>query len=491
MRTTKKRSVRRTPKQDPPPGDGFWEEYRRLLMEWRPAFRQDRTWDRAVRVLVGLVACQGRGTLTNSIMYRCREQKDWSADYAIFNRDRCPWKVRDLFAPVLLEGIQFLDPDDPIVVALDDTGLPKTGLKVPQARWIHDPLAPKFLDKQIRWGIRMLHAALLIPQYENHRPLAISVGFEPVPPLPKLKPGVVLTEDEEAIREQQARESLLTYRAAELIRQIRKVLDDAGFFHRRLLLVVDGSFTNGDIVGALPHDTELIGRFRKNARLRAPVTGRRGKTIYGENLPAPQEVLRDDAIPTYLARCHYGGDMREIKYKEVTRLYWPEGTRRKVMRMIIVEPIPYLMVGRRKRGYNLPAYLLTTDLITPAAEMVQHYLDRWQIEVLHRDLKTGLGVGQVQAFSETANERVHGATVAAYSLLNLAALRYFGGQRTKDFPELPLWRKNKPPMRVSQRELVTVLRNALVRSEFFRPFPPRTTLPKGWALLRRETYQAA
>jgi hypothetical protein len=75
---------------------------------------------------------------------------------------------------------------------------------------------------------------------------------------------------------------------------------------------------------------------------------------------------------------------------------------------------------------------------------VQAYLDRWQIEVLHRDLKNGIGVGQVQAWNEKSNDKVHGAQVATYSMLNLASLRTFGGRRTDDFPELPLWRKRKP-----------------------------------------------
>lgn len=40
--------------------------------------------------------------------------------------------------------------DAPVVAALDDTGLPKVGQKIPQARWCHDPLAPTSLNMQIR-----------------------------------------------------------------------------------------------------------------------------------------------------------------------------------------------------------------------------------------------------------------------------------------------------------------------------------------------------
>jgi hypothetical protein len=52
--------------------------------------------------------------------------------------------------------------------------------------------------------------------------------------------------------------------------------------------------------------------------------------------------------------------------------------------------VPY---GRGEgRGYNHRAYLLTADLKNLPKDLIQSYLDRWQIEVLHRDLKSGLGL---------------------------------------------------------------------------------------------------
>jgi len=382
-----------------------------------------------------------------------------------------------------------LAPEAPVVVALDDTSLPKVGQKIPQARWCHDPLAPKFLDKQIRWGIRMLHAALLIPDYCNHRPLAVSTAFEPVPAAPKEKVWGPITLADHAAREARKREASLTTRSVDLIQAMRRTLDEAGESKRKLLLVVDGSFTNGAVVRGLPHHTDLIGRTRKNAKLTAPLAIKDGKRIYGEALPTPDEMRKDPAIPTLEAELHYGGALRTIRFKEVPRVFWKDGTKSKLMRLLMVLPVPHTVVGRRKRGYNNPGYLLTTDLVTPALALIQAYLDRWQIEVLHRDLKCGLGVGQVQAFSEAANEKIHGAQVAAYAMLNLAALKVVGGDRTGVLPDLPKWRERKPPMRLSQHDLITLLRNDLRRTGFFEQ--PTAQMPNGWKLSHRETYQAA
>ncbi len=176
-----------------------------------------------------------------------------------------------------------------------------------------------------------------------------------------------------------------------------------------------------------------------------------------------------------------------MKYKEVSNVLWKGGTKGRPMRLLIVLPTPYVVVGRKRRGYNQPGYLLTTDLVSDAGALIQAYLDRWQIEVLHRELKSGLGVGQVQAFRTKSNERVHGTQAATYALLNLAAFETVGGGRGEAFPPLQAWRRRKPPMRFSQHDLIALLRNCLLRERFFRE--PQVAMPTGWVLSHRETYQ--
>lgn len=257
----------------------FLDRFKSNLSLWYPAFKQFRTFKRVTQTLLGLLASHGRSTVTNAITFLGQEQKDWSANYKVFNR--AAWSVRDLFRPVLTKGVKALPPTAPVVLALDETSLPKTGLRIPQGRWCHNPLAPKFLDMQIRWGIRMIHVALIVPDYQNHRPLAISTAFEPVPAMPKVKNPELLTEAEHAALEGRKREASLTTRAVDLIRESRRILDEDGQRSRRLLMVVDGSFTNGPVVKGLPHHTDLIGRTRKNARLYGPMAQKEGKRIYG------------------------------------------------------------------------------------------------------------------------------------------------------------------------------------------------------------------
>jgi hypothetical protein len=118
--------------------------------------------------------------------------------------------------------------------------------------------------------------------------------------------------------------------------------------------------------------------------------------------------------------------------------------------------------------------LLTTDLDTPAPKLIQIYLDRWQIEVNHREEKDTLGVGQAQLWNEKAVPRQPVLAVAAYSALLLAALKAFGAQRGPPYAPLPKWR-SKRPRRPSALDLIARLRHEAT-NEGADLLPPLVTL---------------
>lgn len=112
-----------------------------------------------------------------------------------------------------------------------------------------------------------------------------------------------------------------------------------------------------------------------------------------------------------------------------------------------------------KRQYHKPAYLLTTDLETPAAILIQDYFDRWAIEVNHRDEKEVLGVGEAQVWNEQSVLKVPALLVAMYSWLILTSLECYGPGRTEDYLPLPKWRKGAK--RASCLDMVALLRQQL------------------------------
>lgn len=450
-------------------------ELARLLVRWRPVFPRYSTWVRVVAVLLGLIIAQGRRTVTASIAVRGRKMQAWAADYLVFSR--APWKVQQLFDVVVEASVETLDrfcTGKTVVVAVDDTSLRKTGKTIAAARWLRDPLSPPF-HLNLRWGLRYLHMALLLPLHQHGLdPRAVSIDFTPAPSLKK--PGKKASDEQrEQYREQKKQHNLSTI-AVERFQHLRNHLDAGGYQARPLLMVGDGSYTNRTVLKNMPDRVDYVGRTRGDLALYAPAP-EGGRKVYGERLPTPDALRTDPEKSWTHIDLFYAGALRNVRYKELTQVLWPTGGRRRLLRLLVIAPTPYRAPGhgRRRTYYRDPAYLLTTDLLSPASELIQYYLARWQIEVEHRDLKTGLGVGQAQVWNDLSVSRLHSAQVALWSLVKLAALRTHGLLRSDAYPARPAWYPQHPDDRPSQADITDVLRADLANAAFQLPpsLPPR------------------
>src|SRR5437016_5105235 len=123
---------------------------------WRLAFPQARTHERAMEHAIASLCVFGRRTISRSLGALGRSDCDWSADYKLFSRGR--WPVERLFDPVIDEFLERY-PKGPVVAAIDDTKLRKTGRKIPGAGWQRDPLSPPF-HVNLLYGLRFLQASL-------------------------------------------------------------------------------------------------------------------------------------------------------------------------------------------------------------------------------------------------------------------------------------------------------------------------------------------
>lgn len=425
-----------------------------LLQDWERAFAQSRTHQRALAHALAAVCALGRRTLSRSIALLGRAQKDWSADYKIFSRSR--WRPQDLFTPVLADYLQRY-PQGSLTVAFDDTQLPKTGKKIPTAFWQRHPLSPPFRINLL-YGLRFLQASLLFPHHQegDFSARAFPVRFHEVPAVDK--PGHRASEEAQQEYRRLKKLKNLSTQSLAVVRDLRAQFDALGAAARLLLLALDGSFCNQTFFKASLERTELLARARKDARLCLPApAGSRRR--YAAEIFTPEQVRQDPARPWQLAKVYFGGQWREVRYKEVPGVRWRRGAGLRLLRLIVVAPLPYRVSPHARLNYRQPAYLLTTDLASGAASLLQAYLDRWQIEVNHRDEKSLLGVGQAQVRSALSVPRQPALVVAAYSLLLLAALQAFGPGRTSDYLTLPKWRK--PASRPSLLDILNLLRQQI------------------------------
>jgi len=427
-----------------------------ITADWRDVFPQARTFRRAVRQALGSLVCLGRRCLTRIIWTNGRQDRSWSAEYHLHSR--CVWQPQALFQPILQRALPAC-PGRFVGVAVDDTRLAKTGRSIRQAFYQRDPLSPPF-HVNLLLGLRFLQASLLVPSHRR-APLhtrAVPIRFEEVSCVKK--PGRRASAEERTRYKVAVKRHNLSQRFVQMAHELRQALDAAGGQAKILVIAGDSSFCNRTCLRAREDRTELIMRTRKDAVLclRATAGSRR---FYDIHTFTPEQIRQDETHPWRDTKVCYGGKRRKLRYKELSAVHWRRGGGQRPLRLLVVAPTPYRKQKSGKLYYRQPAYLLTTDLHSPAKTLLQIYLDRWQIEVNHRDEKDTLGVGQAQLWNAVAVPKQPVLAVAAYSAILLASLLAFGPARGSAYAPLPKWRCRAH--RPSCLDLVTLLRQEMTQ----------------------------
>ncbi len=434
-----------------------------LLHRWEHSFSQQRTFARAVRLALAQVLAPGVRTISRVIAACGLDQQDWSADYRVFSRS--PWQQRHLFVPLIHEGAGYFSGRDYLSLAGDFTHLPKTGKHIPNVHCMRDPMSPAFHVNLI-YGLRFVQYTMLLPLYESQTPgevllqtappRSVPICFEEVPVLKK--PGRKADAQELASYKAESRKRPSSRMALDCLRQLRGDFDAAGEANKDLLVALDGGFCNRVFFGDTPARVELVVRCRKDAKLHmAAQPG--GRRFYSKDSFTPESMRTDEGRPYTSGRFFHGGAWRQMRYKEVTGIFWPHGARRKPLRLIVLAPTPYRNSPNGRVNYRQPAYILTTDLKRPAADIIQCYLDRWQIEVNHREEKSQFGVGDAQVRNAKSVPRQPAFVVAVYAMMLLAAQKAYGSERGMAYVPLPKWRKGA--RRPSCLDIISQLRREM------------------------------
>lgn len=485
------------------------EKFHELLQLWPSAFAQQRTWQRAQRLAYGLLLCLGSHRTSNAICALGQQFLDWSANYRLFSRRR--WDPHRLFDPIFDCLDRLLAPQAPVVAALDDTLCKKTGLHIPGATYARDPMSPKFRVNLCR-GLRFVQASVLVRALSSPGPArALPVRFEPAPPATKPKAGgkqqrkdqrdhktnrkrvgkrvgkkagkkaariaaAAVSAEEQEYRRQKKLRSLAQV-GVNVLRSLRDALDArAATMLRRLLAAVDGSYTNRTMLRQLPQRTTLIGRIRKDARLFLPLppsasprSGGRPRR-YGAPAPTPAQLLEDLSVPFVNISCFAAGQIRELPVKFLPQVYWRNAGPDLPLLLVAIRPLGYRLRKGSKLLYRQPAFLICTDPQLELKQLLQAYIDRWDIECNHRDEKSLLGTAQGQVWNPLAVARLPQFQVACYSLLQLASILAYGFERTAAYLPLPKWRRKS--IRPSTLDLLNLLRD-----QIFARLSPVTPVP--------------
>ena len=460
------------------------EAYEELFSQIQPYFCRIETFQRARDLSYAHLVTYGRRTISRMICSKNEQQADWSADYKFFSKRK--WNANDIFFEILRECDTHSHwYQNAVVVAMDESFRKKTGKKIGAVSTLRDPMSLPY-HTNLTPAIRFLQASAIInPDNRIDVSRAIPIYFKEAAPAKKPRKNAPEAVKEQYKKEQKERRiSVIAHDALLKLReQIDKLPDGV---NRPLIITVDGGFCNRNFLRDLPDNIIVIARTRKDIKIFRPVeesksTPRGGRyRIYGDRLPTPDEIRRDDRYPWKTESVFAAGKYHDLRYKVVSPVLWQKGTGPKRCRLFIIAPLRYRKSKSSRLLYRNPAYLLVPNQDVPEKYILQYYMLRWDIEVNHRDEKSQMGLGDAQVRSPESVGRNPQFTAAVYSLLLLASIRAYGPVRTEDYLPVPKWRKRKEQKdrRPSTLDVIAQFRREIMVAQLERDFDQKKKTTK-------------
>ncbi|HEX9597255.1 MAG TPA: hypothetical protein VF982_10285 [Anaerolineales bacterium] len=388
----------------------------RLVEAHRRAFRQERSYVRSLFLLVAEVMVFARHTVTQGLMALGMTESDWSGWYRLFSQRRFDEEV--LNGCLLRETLQHVPAEDVYVVGTDGTQIARSSHKMPGTSWLKAPRTPPF-----RVGIhraqQFVHLAWLTPMVEGFS-RAIPLRF-----LPAFPPKAVAAEA-----------APCTEWAASLaaVRWVRTQLDEVGRSAQWVLLLADGRYDTLGFWKGLPQRVVAAVRTSRHRVLyELPPAGSHKNRKYGAEAPKPAEWLqvRDG---WHKVEVVVRGHLRSMRYR-VEGPYRRQGAAQQPLFLLVVKGESYKKGKRQpKLKHRKPAFYLVSAvyqegawcLPLPVLELLAWLWQRWELEVAHREMKSGFGVGEKQCWSKRSAIVSVQWSVWVYAVLLLAGYRTWG-----------------------------------------------------------------
>jgi hypothetical protein len=440
-----------------------------LLAPYRGAVRQERVFVRLVHLSVAAVLGLGRHTVSQLLAALGVGGLDWTAWYRLFNRARVD--VAALQATLLGQVAAAVPTSEAVfAAAVDATQLPRSSRRFPGSGWAAAPRSPRW-RRGLHLAQRFVGISALLPRSAAGDSRAVPLRWL----LLRTAKTAPMGEEPERTEGQGA---------LELIGWLRRQLDLLGRAAQRLLVLGDGAYSNAKVLAALPERVVLFARCARNRALYAPPAYRRAgrgrQPWYGERGPTPEATLHQaTGWRTYPVAVR--GRTVPVT-ATVTGPWLVRGAPCTPLALVVVRGIDRGR-GTTRRQRDPQFFLATVEMTQedewalplPLPELLAWAWQRWEVEVMHRELKGGFGLGEQQAFSPRGAATVVPWLVWVYALLVLAGYRAWG-YAPPPGPDCGRWWR---PRRWSLGRLRQEARHELWRLGDFRPVWARS--PDAWA----------
>ena len=372
-----------------------------VILSFAGLFRQ-RTWRWAEELLAGAVLAPGIRTVASVLRVLGRSgERHFVNHHRVLSR--AAWSSRAAARVLLGLLVRAFVPEGPIVLGIDDTIERRRGAHIAARGIYRDPVRSSRSHFVKTGGLRWLSVMLLAPI-----PWACRVWALPV--LTALAPS------ERYDSQRGRRHKRLTDWARQMLLQMRRWLPG-----RTLVMVADSSFAALDLLGSLAPHMTCITRLRLDAQLYAPAPPRPRGTPgrsrkKGTRRPALSAVLLDGktrwqrlVVPRW-----YAHTARPIEIASDTAVWYHAG--------LPVVPLRWVLI-RDPLGRFEPQALLSTQPEMAPLDVVQYFVQRWQLEVTFEEMRRHLGMETQRQWSTLAIARTTPVLLALYSLITLLATR--------------------------------------------------------------------
>jgi len=394
---------------------GLVNELVQLLVAHREAFGQQRVFERAVALAFAEMVVWARHTVTALLWALGVQDQDWSGWYRLFSQGR--FNEAAVNEVLLRETLRHVGPEDLYVIGGDGVQMWRDSRKMEGTSWLKCPRTPVWRPG-IHRAQRFLNGSWLLPA---------EAGYSRAIPLRWLPAFVEKAQRtcHEAAKEWQAALTFMGW--------VRTQLDAAGRCTQDILFMGDGSFDNINLWQARPERVVVLVRTAKNRvlyHLPGAYAGRGARRKYGERAPKPEAYLKQ--------RTGWQTTTLTVRARQRRRVYRVEGPF--VRRGAPTCPVFLLVVRgqtwkrRGSRGRRTPCFYLVNaiqrdgkwQLPLPTETLLFWAWQRWELEVAHREAKSGFGLGDKQCWSPRAAVASVQWSAWLYALLLLAAYRTWG-----------------------------------------------------------------
>lgn len=371
-----------------------------LLEPFRPLFRQ-ATWIKVQILLEGAILASGPRTVSTALHAMGLSQ---ARDYALFHHvlNRAIWSPLQGSQVLLKLMLSYLDRGSgPLVFGIDETIERRRGAKI-KARGIYRDAVRSSQSHFVKTsGLRWISLMWLTEIPWAQRVWAL--------------PFLTILAPSERFYETSGRcHKKITDWARQMIYQLRRWLPE-----RAIVVVGDSSYAVLELLHAcqrLTNPVTMITRLRLDAALYAPApvyagVGRPRKK--GKRLATLATILHHPkTVWTSVTLTWYGGQQRLMEITSQTAVWYHTGK----------PPVPIRWVLLRDpQGRYQPVALLCTNLTYNPIQIINWFIQRWQIEVTFAQVRTHLGFETQRQWSDQAIIRTTPLLLGLFSWITLVA----------------------------------------------------------------------